>query len=165
MAAGCAFSITTTTAGLTSSSRRTHAGRNAPRSGNRIYNNNRNSTFTDVTTKSGLIDRDGEQGWAQSARVSDDNNNGCENLFLTYYGQNRLYRNNGDGTFTNVTAEAYRIPKLRYSTDSARLPLQILRFGGRLDWLSVCAARPPTSCSRCARARGKSKDAVPVKRP
>ena len=106
MAPGCAFSITTTTAGLTSSSRRTLADRNASPIRQPIYNNNRNSRFTDVTTKSGLIDRNGEQGWAQSARVSDDNNNGCENLFLIYYGQNGLYRNNGDGTFTNVTAEA-----------------------------------------------------------
>ena len=38
--------------------------------------------------------------------VGDYNNDGFEDLFLTYYGHNRLYRNNGDGTFTDVTAQA-----------------------------------------------------------
>jgi hypothetical protein len=35
--------------------------------------------------------------------VGDDNNDGYEDLFLTYFGHNRLYRNNGNGTFTDVT--------------------------------------------------------------
>ena len=49
--------------------------------------------------------------------MGDYNNDGFEDLFLTYYGQNRLYRNNGDGTFTNVTAKAGLLhPKTRYST-------------------------------------------------
>ena len=88
-----------------------------PGSGNRLYHNNRDGTFTDVTAKSGLADRDGEQGWAQGVCVGDYNNDGWEDLFLTYYGQNRLYRNNGDGTFTNVTAEAGLLyPKTRYGT-------------------------------------------------
>ena len=73
-----------------------------PGSGNRLYHNNRDGTFTDVTAKSGLSD----PGWAQGVCVGDYNNDGWEDLFLTYYGQNRLYRNNGDGTFANVTAEA-----------------------------------------------------------
>lgn len=88
-----------------------------PGSGNRLYHNNRDGTFTDVTAKSGLADRDGAQGWAQGVCVGDYNNDGWEDLFLTYYGQNRLYRNNGDGTFTNATAEAGLLhPKTRYST-------------------------------------------------
>ncbi len=88
-----------------------------PGSGNRLYHNNRDGTFTDVTARSGLADQDGEQGWAQGVCVGDYNNDGWEDLFLTYYGQNRLYRNNGDGTFTNVTAEAGLLhPKTRYST-------------------------------------------------
>ena len=83
-----------------------------PGSGNRLYHNNRDGTFTDVTAKSGLSD----PGWAQGVCVGDYNNDGWEDLFLTYYGQNRLYRNNGDGTFTNVTAEAGLLyPKARYS--------------------------------------------------
>jgi enediyne biosynthesis protein E4 len=81
--------------------------------GNRLYHNNRDGTFTDVTAKSGLAD----PGWAQGVCVGDYNNDGWEDLFLTYYGQNRLYRNNGDGTFANVTEQAGLLhPKTRYST-------------------------------------------------
>jgi enediyne biosynthesis protein E4 len=69
---------------------------------NRLYKNNRDSTFTDVTEKSGLV----RSGWASGATVGDYNNDGFEDLFLTYWGQNVLYRNNGDGTFTDVTKEA-----------------------------------------------------------
>ena len=66
-----------------------------PGSGNRLYHNNRDGTFSDVTAKAGLAD----PGWANGVCVGDYDNNGFEDLFLTYYGQNRLYRNNGDGTF------------------------------------------------------------------
>ena len=73
-----------------------------PDSSNRLYHNNRDGTFTDVTEKAGLLDC----GWACGVCVGDYNNDGFEDLFLTYYGQNRLYRNNGDGTFTDVTQKA-----------------------------------------------------------
>jgi hypothetical protein len=73
-----------------------------PGSSNRLYHNNRDGTFTDVTEKAGLFDC----GWACGVCVGDYNNDGFEDLFLTYYGQNRLYRNNGDGTFTDVTEKA-----------------------------------------------------------
>jgi hypothetical protein len=69
---------------------------------NRLYKNNRDGTFTDVTEKAGLL----RQGWASAVTVGDYNNDGHEDLFITYWGQNVLYRNNGDGTFTDVTAEA-----------------------------------------------------------
>jgi hypothetical protein len=69
---------------------------------NRLYKNNRDGTFTDVTQSSGLTD----VGWASSVSVGDYNNDGFEDLFITYFGQNKLYRNNGDGTFTDVTQEA-----------------------------------------------------------
>jgi hypothetical protein len=73
-----------------------------PGASNRLYKNNRNGTFTDVTEKAGLLDA----GWAVGVCVGDYNNDGFEDLFVTYYGQNKLYRNNGDGTFTDVTAKA-----------------------------------------------------------
>jgi len=73
-----------------------------PGSSNRLYHNNRDGSFTDVTEKAGLIDC----GWACGVCVGDYNNDGFEDLFLTYYGHNRLYRNNGDGTFTDVTEKA-----------------------------------------------------------
>ncbi len=69
---------------------------------NRLYHNNRDGTFTDVTAKAGLTDA----GWACGVCVGDYDNDGFEDLYLTYYGQNRLCRNNGDGTFTDVTEKA-----------------------------------------------------------
>src|SRR5271154_5378183 len=69
---------------------------------NRLYKNNRNGTFTDVTESAGLT----KTGWASSVTVGDYNNDGFDDLFITYYGQNTLYRNNGNGTFTDVTAQA-----------------------------------------------------------
>ena len=69
---------------------------------NRLYHNNRNGTFTDVTAQAGLTDA----GWAVGVCVGDYNNDGFEDLYVTYFGQNRLYRNNGNGTFTDVTVKA-----------------------------------------------------------
>jgi hypothetical protein len=69
---------------------------------NRLYRNNRDGTFTDVTEKAGLR----RTGWASAVTVGDYNNDGYEDLFVTYWGQNVLYRNNGDGTFTDVTKQA-----------------------------------------------------------
>jgi hypothetical protein len=69
---------------------------------NRLYKNNRDGTFSDVTDKVGLQDL----GWASGVCVGDYNNDGFEDLFCTYFGQNKLYSNNGDGTFTDVTKQA-----------------------------------------------------------
>jgi hypothetical protein len=69
---------------------------------NRLYKNNRDGTFTDVTERAGLH----ATGWANGVCVGDYNNDGFEDIFVTYFGQNRLYRNNGDGTFTDVTKAA-----------------------------------------------------------
>src|SRR5205814_10493757 len=69
---------------------------------NRLYRNNRDGTFTDVTQKAGLMDA----GWANGVCVGDFDNDGNEDLFVTYFGQNRLYHNNGDGTFTDGTDKA-----------------------------------------------------------
>jgi len=69
---------------------------------NRLYKNNRDGTFTDVTEKAGLIHSD----WASGVTVGDFDNDGFDDLFVTNWGQNILYRNNGDGTFTDVTKKA-----------------------------------------------------------
>ena len=74
-----------------------------PGASNRLYKNNRDGTFKDVTKEAGLWDA----GWAVGVCVGDYNNDGFEDLFLTYYGQNKLYHNNGDGTFTDVTEKAH----------------------------------------------------------
>ncbi|MBL8232137.1 MAG: CRTAC1 family protein [Bryobacterales bacterium] len=69
---------------------------------NRLYKNNRDGTFTDVTKQAGLM----KTGWATGVTIADYNNDGWDDIFLTYWGRNVLYRNNGDGTFTDVTKEA-----------------------------------------------------------
>ncbi len=69
---------------------------------NRLYKNNRDGTFTDITDKAGLT----KAGWASSVAVGDFNNDGFDDMLVTYYGQNVLYRNNGNGTFTDVTEKA-----------------------------------------------------------
>jgi hypothetical protein len=69
---------------------------------NRLYKNNRDGTFSDVTEKAGLF----RIGYSYGVTVGDYNNDGFEDLFITGYPQNVLYRNNGNGTFTEVTKEA-----------------------------------------------------------
>ncbi len=69
---------------------------------NRLYKNNRDGTFTDVTAKAGLR----RTGWASAVTIGDYDNDGFDDIFVTYYGQNVLYHNNGDGTFTDVTERA-----------------------------------------------------------
>ena len=69
---------------------------------NRLYRNNRDGTFSDVTVKAAL---QGE-GYNMGVAVGDYNNDGYEDLFVVGVHANHLYRNNGDGTFTDVTQEA-----------------------------------------------------------
>jgi enediyne biosynthesis protein E4 len=67
-----------------------------------LFRNNRDGTFTDVTTKAGVA----HSGWGQGVCVGDYDNDGWDDLFVTYYGKNVLYHNNGDGTFTDVSQKA-----------------------------------------------------------
>ncbi|MDR3718896.1 MAG: CRTAC1 family protein [Bryobacteraceae bacterium] len=73
-----------------------------PGASNRLYKNNRDGTFTDVTERAGLL----RQGWAYGVTVADYNNDGFEDIFISCFGKNVLYRNNGNGTFTDVTQAA-----------------------------------------------------------
>jgi hypothetical protein len=68
----------------------------------RLFKNNRDGTFTDITAGSGIT----RSGWGQGCCVGDYDNDGLNDLFVTYYGQPSLYKNHGDGTFTDVTAKA-----------------------------------------------------------
>ena len=67
-----------------------------------LFNNNRDGTFTDVTLKAGVA----HSGWGQGCCVGDYDNDGWDDLFVTYFGKNVLYHNNGDGTFTDVSQKA-----------------------------------------------------------
>jgi hypothetical protein len=73
-----------------------------PGTSNRLYKNNRDGTFTDVTEKAGLLHSD----WASGVAVGDFDNDGFDDLFITNWGQNILYKNNGDGTFSDITQKA-----------------------------------------------------------
>ena len=73
-----------------------------PRFFNRLCQNNRDGTFTDVTQKAGVQGRGYEMGVA----VGDYNNDGREDLYVVGVHGNTLFRNNGDGTFTDVTEAA-----------------------------------------------------------
>ena len=79
----------------------------------RLYHNNRDGTFKDVTAQSGL----GRSVWAAGITVGDYDNDGFDDLFITCWGQNILFHNNGDGTFSDVTQKAGLLhPGIRYGT-------------------------------------------------
>ena len=80
-------------------------GRQNPRYWNRLYRQNRDGTFTDVTEAAGLANA-GNGNYGMAVAVGDYDNDGYADLFVSNYGKNVLYHNNGDGTFTDVTARA-----------------------------------------------------------
>jgi enediyne biosynthesis protein E4 len=69
---------------------------------NFLFHNNRDGSFTDVTQKAGLA----RSGWGQGCCVGDYDNDGYDDLVVTYWGGIVLYHNNGDGTFTDVSQKA-----------------------------------------------------------
>jgi hypothetical protein len=69
---------------------------------NRLFHNNRDGTFTDVTEKAGLAGA----GYGSGVAVGDFDNDGWPDIFLANVGGNQLFHNNGDGTFTDITAKA-----------------------------------------------------------
>ncbi len=69
---------------------------------NRLYRNNHDGTFTDVTDAAGLR----RTGWASGVCVGDYDNDGHLDMLVTYYGKNVLYHNRGNGSFEDVTAKS-----------------------------------------------------------
>ena len=74
----------------------------SPEYWNRLFHNNHDGTFTDVTEKAGVAGI----GYGMGAAVGDYDNDGWPDLFLANVTGNQLFHNNGDGTFTDVTAKA-----------------------------------------------------------
>ena len=72
---------------------------------NRLYHQNADGTFSDVTEKAG-VSGNPQAGYSMGVAVGDYDNDGFEDLLVTSYGGNVLYHNNGDGTFSDVTAKA-----------------------------------------------------------
>jgi enediyne biosynthesis protein E4 len=92
-----------------------------------LFRNNRDGTFTDVTAKAGLA----HSGWGQGVCVGDYDNDGWDDLFVTYFGKNVLYHNNGDGTFADMSQKAGVAGKgTRWSTGCAFVDYD---RDGRLD--------------------------------
>src|SRR5438874_834564 len=74
---------------------------------NFLFHNNRDGTFTDVTERAGLT----RTGWGQGCCIGDYDNDGFDDLVVTYWGGIVLYHNNGDGTFTDLTEKAGLVQK------------------------------------------------------
>jgi enediyne biosynthesis protein E4 len=118
---------------------------------NRLFHNNRDGTFTDVTEKAGLT----ASGWAMGVCVGDYNNDGFDDLFVTYYGENRMYHNNGDGTFADVTEKAGLLHnEVRYGSgctfiETNRNGLLDLFVASYLEFDIVHGPRPSMSIPNC----------------
>jgi hypothetical protein len=79
--------------------------RGNPRYWNRLFRQNKDGSFTDVTEAAGLSGA-GTGNYGMGVAIADYDNDGYADLFVTSYGKNVLYHNNGNGTFTDVTAKA-----------------------------------------------------------
>jgi len=96
---------------------------------NRLYRNNGDGTFTDVTEESGT----GDKTFSSGCSAADYDNDGDVDLYVLNYGPNVLYRNNGDGTFADVSKAS--------GLDDARWSLHAVWFDWNNDgWLDVYVA-------------------------
>jgi hypothetical protein len=120
---------------------------------NHLYRNKGDGTFEDVTARAGLA----ASGWGQGVCAGDYDNDGHEDLAVTYWGQNRLYHNRGDGTFEDVTARAgLASPRTRWGTGCAFLDYD---RDGRLDlfvanYIDLDLATAPTPDTGLCRYKG-----------
>jgi hypothetical protein len=127
--------------------------RKNPKYWNRLYRQNRGGSFTDVTQEAGLSNV-GDGNYGMGVAVGDYDNDGFDDLFVTNYGKNILYHNNGNGTFTDVTDKAGVADRgwsasagfIDYDNDG-KLDLFVTRY---LDWdvkrSKVCGANKDTYC-------------------
>jgi enediyne biosynthesis protein E4 len=90
-------------------------GRPSKHSTPKLYHNNHDGTFTDVTHKAGLD----VELFGMGVAVGDYDNDGFDDLFITTLGQSRLFHNNGNGTFTDVTQKAGLMGPKEFSSSAA----------------------------------------------
>jgi hypothetical protein len=127
--------------------------RHDPAYWNRLYRQNRDGTFTDVTEQAGLASA-GDTNYGMGVAVGDYDNDGFPDIYVTNFGKNILYHNNGDGTFSDVTAKAgvaaggwsASAGFFDYDNDG-KLDLFVTRY---LDWTpatsKTCGAAEPMYC-------------------
>jgi enediyne biosynthesis protein E4 len=127
--------------------------RHNPAYWNRLYRQNKDGSFTDVTEQAGLADA-GDANYGMGVAVGDYDNDGFSDIYVTNFGKNILYHNNGDGTFTDVTAKAgvaaggwsASAGFVDYDNDG-HLDLFVARY---LDWSveksKTCGVEQPTYC-------------------
>ncbi len=120
---------------------------------NRLYRQHNDGSFTDVTEQAGLADA-GDANYGMGVAVGDYDNDGLSDIYVTNFGKNILYHNNGDGTFTDVTAKAgvaaggwsASAGFFDYDNDGL-LDLFVTRY---LDWSveksKSCGVEQPTYC-------------------
>jgi hypothetical protein len=132
-----------------------HADKSDAKYFNRLYRNDGNWKFTDVTSKAGVSGAG--TGYGMGVAVGDFDNDGFPDLYVTNFGGNILYRNRGDGTFEDVTAKA-GVPASGWSTSAGffdynndgKLDLFVCRY---LDWTFEnnipCGERGPGARAYC----------------
>jgi enediyne biosynthesis protein E4 len=127
--------------------------RHEPSYWNRLYRQNKDGSFTDVTERAGLANA-GDTNYGMGVAVGDYDNDGYPDIYVTNYGKNILYHNNGDGTFTDVTANAgvagggWSVSAGFFDYDNdGKLDLFVTRY---LDWSveksKTCGEKQPTYC-------------------
>jgi hypothetical protein len=127
--------------------------RRHPRYWNRLYRQNHDGSFTDITARAGLANA-GDGNYGMGVAVGDYDNDGYPDLYVTNYGKNTLYHNNGDGTFTDVTAKAgvagggWSVSAGFFDYDNdGKLDLFVTRY---LDWdmqhSKFCGKGTPAYC-------------------
>jgi hypothetical protein len=127
--------------------------RHDPTYWNRLYRQNKDGSFSDVTEQAGLANA-GDANYGMGVAVGDYDNDGFPDIYVTNFGENILYHNNGDGTFTDVTAKAgvaaggwsASAGFLDYDNDG-KLDLFVTRYlGWSVETSKTCGSERPTYC-------------------
>ncbi len=104
---------------------------------NYLYRNNADGTFTDVAAAAGVADVNGDQGTSMDCVWSDYDNDGWIDLYVVRWGEDVLYRNNGDGTFADITERSFQrrdgSPGIQWANGNAAIAWDF-NLDGRVDF-------------------------------